>query len=73
MITQADLPAGLQLRTSAAGGPHGSCVQVGYWPGRGIVVAHSKEGSNGAVLLFTVREWEAFIQGVKADEFPAAG
>ncbi|MGW4123732.1 DUF397 domain-containing protein [Nocardia sp. NPDC004711] len=71
MITQADLPAGLQLRT--AGGPRGSCVQVGYWPGRGIVVAHSKEGSNGAVLLFTVREWEAFIQGVKADEFPAAG
>ncbi|GAB2447768.1 DUF397 domain-containing protein [Nocardia tengchongensis] len=72
MTTKADLPAGLQMRTSTAGGVHGSCVQVGYWPGRGIVVAHSKEGGNGAVLLFTVREWESFIEGVKADEFPAA-
>ncbi|MEU1210321.1 DUF397 domain-containing protein [Nocardia sp. NPDC056611] len=72
MTTKADLPDGLQMRTSTVGGANGSCVQVGYWPGRGIVVAHSKEGSNGAVLLFTVREWESFIEGVKADEFPAA-
>lgn len=73
MITKADLPSGLSLRTSTASGPNGSCVQVGYWPGRGMVVAHSKEGGNGAVLLFSIREWEAFIMGVKADEFPAAG
>ncbi|AYF75171.1 DUF397 domain-containing protein [Nocardia yunnanensis] len=73
MITKADLPTGLSLRTSTASGPNGSCVQVGYWPGRGVVVAHSKEADNGAVLLFSAREWEAFIQGVKADEFPAAG
>ncbi|MGW4245802.1 DUF397 domain-containing protein [Nocardia sp. NPDC004722] len=72
MITKADLPTGLTLRTSTVSGRSGSCVQVGYWPGRGVVVSHSKEGENGAVLLFTVREWEAFVSGVKADEFPAA-
>ncbi|MFE3194656.1 DUF397 domain-containing protein [Nocardia sp. NPDC059240] len=71
MITKADLPTGLLPQHTAVGDPERSCVQVGYLPGRGIVVAHSQEGGNGAVLLFTVREWEAFIRGVKADEFPA--
>ncbi|WP_405491503.1 hypothetical protein [Nocardia sp. NBC_00511] len=71
MITKADLPEGVRLRMRMSERPHGGSVEIGYWPGRGVVVAHSKEGSNGAVLLFTVREWEEFIKNLPTGEFPS--
>ena len=49
----------------------GGCVEVGQLPDGSVAVRHSKEKPDGGVLLFTEREWTAFVAGVKAGEFDA--
>ena len=53
---------------SSYSGPNGNaCVEVAMLPD-GVAVRDSKDRS-GPVLRFTVQEWFAFLNGVRADEF----
>jgi hypothetical protein len=45
----------------------GTCVEV-YTDGDEVQVRDSRD-PGGAILTFTVDEWEAFTEGVKAGEF----
>jgi hypothetical protein len=45
----------------------GACVEVASWDGK-IAVRDSKN-PEGAILLYTGREWEAFLDGAKKGEF----
>jgi hypothetical protein len=44
-----------------------ACVEVAFGPDL-VAVRDGKSPERGA-LAFTIAEWEAFVQGVKADEF----
>ena len=46
----------------------GACVEVAHLPGGGVAVRDSKDRSN-APHVYTRREWEAFVIGVKNGEF----
>jgi hypothetical protein len=52
----------------------GSCVEAGPLPdGSGrVAVRHSRQ-PDGAVILYTRAEWEAFVGGVKDGEFDFFG
>lgn len=56
-------------RKSARSG-HTGCVEVAFAEGR-IAVRDSKD-RKGPVLVFTPREWEAFVGGVRDGEFDLA-
>lgn len=46
----------------------GACVEVAHLPGGGVAVRDSKDRSK-APNVYTRREWEAFLIGVKNGEF----
>ena len=46
----------------------GACVEVAHLPGGGVAVRDSKDPSK-APHVYTRREWEAFVIGVKNGEF----
>ena len=48
--------------------PRNNCVEVALQPNGGAVVRDSKN-PKGAMLSFTKDEWDAFVGGVKNDEF----
>jgi len=48
---------------------NGNCVDVELDGYGGVVVRHSKHGANGTGIRYTRGEWDAFIAGVKNDEF----
>lgn len=47
---------------------NGQCVMSARLPDGGMAVKDSKN-PDGAALLFTRGEWQAFIEGVKLGEF----
>ena len=46
----------------------GACVEVAHLPGGGVAVRDSKDRSK-APHVYTRREWDAFVIGVKNGEF----
>lgn len=58
----------LVWRTSSRSGNNGQCVEVAELPDGGRAVRDSKD-REGPVLRFTPAEWNAFLDGVKANEF----
>lgn len=46
-----------------------SCVEIADLPDGGTAVRDSKQPFSAPVLLFTAKEWKAFILGVTAGEF----
>ena len=46
----------------------GACVEVAHLPGGGVAVRDSKDRSK-APHVYTRREWEAFVIGIKNGEF----
>jgi hypothetical protein len=46
----------------------GSCVEVAHLPGGGVAVRDSKDRGKAA-HVYTRREWEAFLAGVRNGEF----
>lgn len=54
------------IKSSFSGGS-GACVEVGRQRLDEVLVRHSKDGE--PVLEFSVAEWVAFVEGVKAGEF----
>lgn len=53
---------------SSFSGANGACVETNFSPEGSVSVRDSKD-PDGAVLLFTREEWEAFIAGVENKEF----
>ena len=49
---------------------HDGCVEVALADGQ-VAVRDSKD-RNGPVLVFTPREWDAFVSGVRDGEFDLA-
>lgn len=49
----------------------GDCVEVGQLPGGSVSVRDTKDPERRA-LVFTYEEWNAFVKGVKNDEFDPA-
>lgn len=60
-----DLPDASWRKSARSG--HNGCVEVAFASGR-IAVRDSKD-RQGPVLVFTSREWEAFVGGVRDGEF----
>lgn len=55
-------------KSSRSGGT-GECVEVAHNLPEVVAVRDSKDPS-GPVLAFSRREWRAFVEAVKSDEFP---
>ncbi len=46
----------------------GQCVQAAFLPDGSVALRHSKD-PDGSVLIYTPREWDAFLKGAKDGEF----
>jgi Domain of unknown function (DUF397) len=46
----------------------GGCVEVAQFPAAAVAIRDSKD-ADGPKLVFSPREWRAFLAGVKAGEF----
>jgi hypothetical protein len=55
-------------RKSSRSSGGGNCVEVAFAP-NGTVGVRDSKNRDGAVLLFTAAEWEAFTGGVCDGEF----
>lgn len=53
---------------SSHSGDQGDCVEVALL-GDGRRAVRDSKNPNGPVLIFTAREWDAFIGGAKDGEF----
>jgi hypothetical protein len=51
---------------------NGNCVEVASFYGRTVGIRDSKD-AGGLVLRFTPGEWQAFLGGVRNDEFGSPG
>jgi hypothetical protein len=45
------------------------CVEVAFLSGGRVGLRDSKDDGAGPAHVFTAREWDAFLHGVKAGEF----
>jgi hypothetical protein len=63
----ADL-SGAEWRTSSFSQSDGECVQAAFLPDGCVALRHSKD-PDGSVLIYTPREWDAFVKGAKDGEF----
>lgn len=68
-MTNQDLSAA-KWHKSTRSGASGDCVEVADNLPEVVAVRDSKDRS-GPVLTFSRSEWLAFVEGVKAGEFPA--
>jgi Domain of unknown function (DUF397) len=63
-----DLSSAVWRRSTFSQG--NACVEVAFI--EGCVVVRDSKDQHGPMLLFSAREWEAFIAGVGAGEFNEA-
>ncbi|BCY13558.1 DUF397 domain-containing protein [Actinoplanes sp. L3-i22] len=64
----ADLTGAVWHKSTRSGGNGGDCVEVaGNLPG--IVALRDTKDPDGATLVFSRGEWNAFLEGVRAGEF----
>lgn len=61
-------PASLAWRKSSYSEGAGECVETAVLPDRRVAVRHSKQ-PDGAMLLYTPAEWDAFLKGARDGEF----
>ncbi|MFC9894977.1 DUF397 domain-containing protein [Nocardia sp. NPDC127579] len=56
----------------AACGPDGACVGFGTLADGSVAVFNTGDGDSGPVVVFTAREWDAFLRGVRTATFVPA-
>ncbi|RDI67799.1 DUF397 domain-containing protein [Nocardia pseudobrasiliensis] len=61
-------PSGLAWRKSTFSNPSGNCVEVADMP-NGLVAMRNSRDPEGAVLVYTRPEIDAFLRGAKSGEF----
>jgi hypothetical protein len=68
-----DLPdlSGANWRTSSLSQSGGECVEAAFLPDGRVALRHSRD-PDGSVLIYTPREWDAFLKGAKDGEFDLA-
>jgi hypothetical protein len=66
-----DLSQAKWRKSTRSDGNGGQCVEVAVLPDGGAAVRDSKN-PDGAVLIFTKGEWDAFVGGAKDGEFDLA-
>jgi len=57
---------------SSHSGPQGNCVEVARLADGSVAVRNSRH-PDGAALVFTGAEWDAFLSGARAGEFGLPG
>jgi len=62
--------SGASWRTSSWSQSSSDCVQAAFLPDGHVALRHSKD-PDGSVLIYTPREWDAFVKGAKDGEFDA--
>ena len=55
-------------RTSSHSASKTECVETAFLADGHVAVRHSKD-PGGSVLIYTPREWDAFVKGAKDGEF----
>jgi hypothetical protein len=61
-----DFSTGRWRKSTVSG--DGGCLQVAYTEGM-IGLRDSKDGDDGPILVFSEREWSAFLAGARSGEF----
>lgn len=64
----ATLLDGVVWRKSHFSNPSGNCVEVAALPDGGVAIRNSRD-PQGPVLIYTPRELDAFVRGVKGGDF----
>jgi hypothetical protein len=65
-MTDLQQPCPLSWTKSTASG-EGGCVEVAK--ARGMIFIRDSKDPSGPVLTFSRKEWEAFLVGVRAEQF----
>jgi hypothetical protein len=60
--------SGASWQTSSFSQDGGQCVQAAFLPDGSVALRHSRD-PGGSVLIYTPREWDAFLKGTKDGEF----
>ena len=60
--------SGASWRTSSYSQSGGECVEIAFLPDGRVALRHSHD-PEGSVLVYTRREWDAFLRGAKDGEF----
>ena len=61
--------AGAQWRKSRRSADEGNCVEDAFLDDGRVAVRDIKDNGQGAALVFTPAEWNAFLHGVTDGEF----
>jgi hypothetical protein len=69
-VTPAQVREASWLKSSFSG-YNGNCVEIARLQPDRIGVRDTKDNGAGPVLIFTIREWNAFISGAKDGQFDA--
>ncbi|MFD8532575.1 DUF397 domain-containing protein [Streptosporangium canum] len=64
----ATLLDGVVWRKSHFSNPSGNCVELAVLPGGGVAIRNSRD-PEGPALIYTRRELDAFVRGVKGGDF----
>ncbi|WP_433892249.1 DUF397 domain-containing protein [Streptomyces sp. CA-111067] len=66
-----DLSAATWVKSSYSGSNGGDCVEVAVAPAStGVVPVRDSKDPHGPALVFPAATWTAFLNGVRAGEFP---
>jgi hypothetical protein len=68
-VIVADAARFTEWRKSSLSSGSDNCVEVAFSVDGHAGVRHSRDHSDGPVLVFTAAEWAAFVGGVRLGEF----
>jgi Domain of unknown function (DUF397) len=60
------------VKSSYSGPTGGNCVEVAFLTGGEVAMRNSRD-PDGAALIFTSAEWDAFLRGARDGEFSLPG